>query len=446
MMRNCFSVLFCLFSCALLAQPKLNSPYTLYGLGNIAPRYFAAQAGQGGLTTAFSDPYHLNLANPASFASLRSTSLETGLFAQNSSFQSGTSTLNTWSGNLAYFALGFTLKSPINEALDRKKSNWRRGMGISLTPYSLVGYSVETRDTIERDDLGIINSQFEGTGGTYRLAWHGGAKYKNTSFGVTAGWMFGRSKYENTTNFVDSLLTFEDNFFNQYAVGGFVYNTGVQHEIILKRSEADKDVATKWITLGLTAEGNHKLKATADEVRLRSRGKNIQNGQYIDPDTLSISEGVSKTVKLPSIISLGIEYVKADKFKIGAQGTLENWDSYENEAYPGELKTTFAVAAGLEFIPDNLSYNRYLKRVRYRFGGYYRQDPRSLNGQQLTDFGATFGLGFPLILPRQQTSFINLSLEGGRMGHGTAISENYIRMTLGFTLNDNSWFFKRRFE
>jgi hypothetical protein len=151
-------------------------------------------------------------------------------------------------------------------------------------------------------------------------------------------------------------------------------------------------------------------------------------------------------VKLPSTISLGIEYVKADKFKIGAQGTLENWDSYENEAYPGELKTTFAVAAGLEFIPDNLSYNRYLKRVRYRFGGYYRQDPRSLNGQKLTDFGATFGLGFPLILPRQQTSFINLSLEGGRMGHGTAISENYIRMTLGFTLNDNSWFFKRRFE
>jgi hypothetical protein len=104
------------------------------------------------------------------------------------------------------------------------------------------------------------------------------------------------------------------------------------------------------------------------------------------------------------------------------------------------------VAAGLEYIPDNLSYNRYLKRVRYRVGGYYRQDPRSLNDKQLTDIGATFGLGFPLILPRQQTSFVNLSLEAGKMGAGSAISETYIRMTLGFTFNDNSWFFKRRFE
>ena len=408
MIKNYFTALFCLLSCALMAQPKLNSPYTRYGIGNLAPRYFAVQSGQGGLTTAFADPYHLNLANPASFASLRSTALETGLFAQNSQFESSNSNLNVWSGNLAYFALGFTLRSPINEALDRKKSNWRHGMGFSLTPYSLVGYDTESRDTLP--DIGIVNSRFVGNGSSYRMAWHGASRYKNTAVGATFGWQFGSSRYENTTTFLDSLPTYENNFYDRYNVGGIVWNLGIQHDIILKRSESDKEVATKWITIGATAEGKHKLGATADIVRLRSRGKSITTGQYISPDTIFIQEGTDLSLTLPSNYSVGIEFVKADKFKVGAQATVENWSQYKNEVRDEALNNTFAVAAGMEIIPDYASYNRYMKRVRYRFGGYYRQDPRVVQGKDLTDLGITFGMGFPLILPRQQTSFINFGV------------------------------------
>jgi hypothetical protein len=446
MIKNYFAALFCLVSTALLAQPKLNAPYTRFGIGNIAPNYLAVQSGQGGLTTAFSDPYHLNLANPASFAYLRTTTLETGLFAQNSQFQSSTSNLNVWSGNLAYFALGFTLRSPINEALDRKRSPWRHGMGFSLTPYSLVGYDTESIDTLA--DVGIVKSRFEGSGGTYRLAWHGASRYKNTSFGATLGWLFGSSRYENTTSFADSLPTFENNFYDRYSVGGLVWKVGAQHDFVLKRLENDKEVPTKWITIGATAESKRRLNATSDVVRLRSRGKSVTSGQYLEPDTILLLTGVEKSVTLPGSFSLGIEYVSVDKFKIGAQATLENWSDYDNEVRPEakDFNNTLAVAAGVEFIPDYASYNRYMKRVRYRFGGYYRQDPRIVANQDLTDLGITFGLGFPLILPRQQTSFINFGVEAGRFGANSPISETYVRMTLGFTFNDNTWFFKRRFE
>jgi len=108
------------------------------------------------------------------------------------------------------------------------------------------------------------------------------------------------------------------------------------------------------------------------------------------------------------------------------------------------LEDTRRLAFGMEYIPDLFSYNNYWQRVRYRFGGYYRTDPRTVNGSQITDVGVTLGFGFPVILPRQQTSFINLALEGGSLGTTSALSELYIRMTLGFTLNDNSWFFKRK--
>jgi hypothetical protein len=80
-------------------------------------------------------------------------------------------------------------------------------------------------------------------------------------------------------------------------------------------------------------------------------------------------------------------------------------------------------------------------------GAYYRQDPRSVKGgTDLNDIGFTLGLGMPVIMPRQQTSFVNLALELGKLGTDSPLEETYFRITAGFTLNDNTWFFKRRFE
>lgn len=444
MIKNCFfATLLSLFAWSAFGQARFNAPYTRYGMGDLLPSALAAQAGRAGLTTAFSDPFHLNLANPASFAALRTTALETGLYGKFSHYEGNRATLDQWSGNLAYFALGFTLLNPINEALEKKRSDWRHGMGFSLTPYSLVGYNVETLDTLV--ETGQVRSRFEGSGGTYRLAWHGASKYKNSAFGLTAGWQFGRSRYENTTIFVDSLPTFQNNFFDEYGVNGFFWNAGFQHDFVLERAENDRTVAKKWVTIGLTGHGNHRLNTAADIVRLRSRGK-LQNGQYADADTLVLEQGASKRLTLPAAFSIGIDYVKADKWKVGAQVGLEAWSNYENEVRPAQLRNVWTAAAGVEYIPDVFSYNKYMRRVRYRFGAYYRQDPRLVNGESLDDLGLSLGFGFPLILPRQQTSFINFALEAGRFGAQSPIEESYVRATVGFTFNDNSWFFKRRFE
>ncbi|MFM8484742.1 MAG: hypothetical protein ACKOCH_00275, partial [Bacteroidota bacterium] len=120
-------------------QPRLNSPYSRYGLGDSYNQYFANQAGWGGQTAAYHDPFHLNLENPASLSFLRTTAFETGMFTKLGMYTSSTSSQNVWSGNLAYMALGFTLNSAINEVMDRTKSPWKFGMGASVAPYTLVG-------------------------------------------------------------------------------------------------------------------------------------------------------------------------------------------------------------------------------------------------------------------------------------------------------------------
>lgn len=442
-MRFTHIFLLLLTSCALYAQPKQNSPYSKFGLGDPVNQFFANQAAWGGQTAAFHDPYHLNLVNPASYAFLRTTALETGLFAKYSHLTTGTSTKDNWSGNLAYAALGFTLKSPINEVLDKSRSPWQFGMGIALTPYSLVGYNVQTIDTLQ--DLGVVVNTFEGSGGTYRLTWSNGAKYKNTAFGVNLGWTFGKSKYENTTTFADSLPTFLDNRREDVSVNGFVWNLGVQHDFVLETAENDRSLPTRWITVGATGEGKHNLNSVYDQLFLRSRGL-LSNGTYDDADTLEAALDVRQTITLPASFSLGVQYVNANKFKAGAEFGYAGWSAYKGGRRPGTFRNTVSVSGGIEYIPDFASYNNYSKRIRLRLGGYFRQDARVIDGKGLDDLGLTLGFGFPITLPRQQTSFVNTAFELGKIGSGTSIEETYFRITVGFTMNDNTWFYKRRFE
>lgn len=283
------SLFLLLFSCvSLWAQPKFNSPYSQYGIGDITSPYFANQAGWGGQTAAFHDPYHLNLANPASFAYLRSTALETGIFTKYSKYQTATTSQQEWSGNLSHLALGFTLKSPINEVLDKVKSPWNYAMGIALTPYSRIGYNILTRATFQ--NLDDIQNQFQGSGGLYRIAWTGASKYKNTAIGANLGWIFGKSLYEQTTSFFDTSTikfpTFQDNYRQDLAINGFVWNLGVQHDFVLQHAENDKDIPTRWITIGLTGNGKHNLNASENKFQIRSRGQ-LLNGNYSEADTFT---------------------------------------------------------------------------------------------------------------------------------------------------------------
>ncbi|TNE58866.1 MAG: hypothetical protein EP344_09620 [Bacteroidetes bacterium] len=448
-MKLQLSIVLLFFSAALLAQPKQNSPYSRYGLGDPVNQFFATQAGFGGQGVAFHDPFHLSLVNPASYAFLRATTLEAGMFAKRSNYDSGTASQSIWSGNLAYLAIGFPLKSPINEVLDRRKSNWQYGMGAALTPNTVTGYNVQTRDTLP--NLGDVQNTFEGSGGTYRFTWSNAVKYKRTAFGINLGWIFGKNSYENTTIFADSLPTFSNTSRDDIRINGLVWNVGLQHDFVLRYSPNDKTLPTRWITVGLTAESSHDINSKADRIFLRSRGR-LTNGQYESADTLLYDTGRERTITLPAAFGAAVQYVVANKLRVGVQYNYEGWSSFKNEARPNDAtyRNVSAFSAGIEYTPDYSSYNNYAKRIRLRAGGYYRQDPRVVNKDgvdyEFNDIGLTLGMGFPIVLPRQQTSFINAALEVGKLGADSPIKETYFRVTVGFTLNDNSWFYKRRFE
>jgi len=422
-------------SVSAFAQPKVNSPYSRFGLGDILDQRFAVLQATG-FTNAYHDYYHVNLHNPASLGHMTSTAFEVGLFSQRSSWQTANDENTSWSGNLSYLALGFPLNNPINQVLDREIKAFNWGMAFNLQPYTVAGYDVETRGDVE--NIGSTTSRFRGTGGTYKLQWGNGFKYKAFSGGINLGYIFGSIENSRTITFNDLESSYENRLNDNFNVNGFIWSVGAMYDIKIKTKDARFQ---KSLTLGVTGHSNHSISTNTSQFYERF------NRTYTTPqDTILNTTDLKGDATLPAAFGIGAIYTVANKLKVGVNLDTEAWSNYRNDAKPETLSDTWRFSFGGEYIPDHSSYNSFGKRVRYRVGGFYGKDPRSVGGEQINQVGISFGMGLPITLPRQQVSFINLGFEFGQNGGNTPLKENYGRVTLGFTLNDNSWFYKRKFN
>lgn len=437
-------------STGLLAQPKDNSPYSRIGLGESLKHTLSA-TGFGGLTAAYADPLHINLHNPASYAWLNATAFEAGMSAEYSSLSYNNQTAKIWTGNLTHLALAFPLHNSLNDVLSRKNRKVFWGMNLALLPNTMIGYDIETEEA--STEAASITNIFKGTGGTSRLVWGTGLRYKNFSAGVNLGYLFGQLESERRavfSNYFDennngtqdpgeSLVYYQDKFLDNISIRGFLWNVGAQYRFDFdKKQEEDKFYNGRSLIIGVYGNSTSRFNTTSNVLRI---GENT-NYSPIQSDTMLNLSDVEQKGKLPAEWTIGVMYQKTAKLRIGAEYNFAGWSKYENEAKPETLYDSHRIAAGIEYIPNASSYNNYLKRVRYRAGFYHRTDPRL---DDLSQYALTLGLGLPVILPRQQTSFVNFAVEIGQFNTTNAIKETFVKMSLGFTLNESTWFFKRKF-
>ena len=428
-----------LFGSMAWAQPKDNAPYSRLGIGEMFPQAFVNQAGTSGWGTAYNDIYHLNLLNPASFAFLQSTAFDIGFYAKYARLKGGDEAADVWSGNLGYLALGFPLKNPVNESLEQKVRPFRWGMGFSLVPFSTVGYNIETTEVQPGVDTTL--NKFQGTGGTYRLNWSNGWKYKNLALGVNLSYFFGKLNYKREVIFEDLGVAYQTLFDDAISLSGVMWDAGAQYAWKFKKTndEGERVFSGQRLVFGATARTSSSFRTNSSQLY---RGYNYN---YPDGDTVVNVTGVIGHGRLPMEWSAGIMFENNNKWRMGAEYRFSRWSEYENEAKENEtLRDNWRVSGGVEYIPDANSYNNYAKRIRYRAGLFYETDPRSLK-TELRKYGLSLGTGLPVILPRQQISFAHVALEVGYFGAPDELRETFGRLSVSFTLNDNSWFFKRKF-
>lgn len=423
-------------------RPKQNSPLSRFGLGDPLDQWHVAQSGMAGISATWQDPFHLNIVNPASLASLGTTSFEVGLYGKTGTLKDSNGEARTNSGNLQYLALGFPLRNSINVNLDRADTRWNAGMAFSLAPTTLVGYDLE----LEQDDpnTGVTSNLLKGNGGTYRVTWSNAFRYQGISAGINLNYNFGRLTNDRVVVF-DSLLTaLATEVLEEYNVNGWNIGYGFQYALDFKETndEGMSVPSGKRLIFGVHGQLEAELRTKSD---LLSRRFSPSPNLFVS-DTLQAIQDTKGNLTLPSSVNFGLAFEDMNRLFVAAEYGIGNWSNYRNDAQNDRLVNSSRLAFGLQYIPDFDSYNSYFKRVRYRLGVRLEDDPRILQGEQARRRAFTFGMGLPIVLPRQQVSFFNFAVEIGKFGIPDVLDENYIQFTMGFSLNDNTWFLKRKFN
>lgn len=442
-MNKLISLVFlCTFYISALAQGGDNSPFSRFGIGDLVEEEFMFSRSMGGLGASYSDPQNINIVNPASLASLKSAAFDIGLYVKNSQLSDTDGNESTqWSGNLEYISLAFPLSNPLNDLLEREERDLHFAMAFTLMPNSTVSYNISSLDSLS--DGNEIIRNFQGNGGTYKFYWSNSVKYKNFAGGLNLGYMFGNIEYQRNILFPEIVFPFNSIFSSDYSVKGFLYNLGFQYTLNLNTEKVKRNtgLATDKIIFGIHGHGNTGFKTDAN---IYDRVEQLTNTS-ISIDTLSFVLGEAGNGTLPASIGIGATYFKGNKFAFGVNYTATSWSNYNNDANPETLDNTYKISAGGYIRPDYKSYNNFLKRTFYRYGAYYKTDPRKIDNKALTNYGVTFGLGLPFVYQRK-ISHANLGIDLGRRGQGSPLSESYARFTLSFTFNDDEWFIKRKYD
>ena len=239
-----------------------------------------------------------------------------------------------------------------------------------------------------------------------------------------------QANYETTTNY-----------------GSFFLNAGLQYKLQLDSS--------RRISLTIGTFGNLGQKLNASQDILRETFLFDENLGEIRLDSISDQRNVKGKINLPASFTIGFVAQKPiilekDKKKagwmVGMDFTMQNWSKYRFYGQVDSVKNKWEVRVGGQINP--VPKRNYFSSVSYRAGLFFGPDYVKV-GQNLSRFGASFGMGLPIAISRQapnQFTLINLAIEYSKRGNNkNLLRENMFRFSLGFSLSD-LWFGKHKYD
>jgi len=395
-----------------------NSPYSRFGLGELAPAGSVYSLGMGGLGVAVSSPVYINSINPALMARNRVVSFEASFFGERKTVANSQQTRQHSGGNLAYLAFAF----PITK-------KWTAGVG--LRPLSIVNYTL-VREQRLPNTPSFVEYTFRGVGSVSQAYLSSGVEvYKGLYLGAEAAFNFGVIRTESRSKLLDNNQSYSVELLDRLNFGGVTYKLGAMYRLKLNKETS--------LNIGATQTFGKNVRVTQFQSLQRLRA----NDEVASADTLLPS--TANRVRFPQSTSFGLSLERSLHYTIGVEFTRQKWSEYRGLGISEDnsLTDTYRLGIGGEWIPNIQSVNNYFARVAYRAGGYYQQQPIILNGQQIEEFGINFGLSLPV---NRSFSSLNLAFTYGLRGttDNGLIREDFFRVNVGLTVNDPLWFQRRK--
>lgn len=418
-------------STAVYAQSGTNSPYSQYGLGQLADQASGFNRGMNGLGVGMRGSYQVNFLNPASYSSIDSLTLlfDAGISGQLTNFNENGKKKNAKNANFEYVTAAFRAFKHV-------------GVSVGLLPFSNIGYNYSSTNFVDEEKKTTYTNTYAGSGGLHLVyLGMGWEPFKGFSIGGNIAYLWGQ--YSRTI-----INTYSDNTINTlskiYAaeVRSYKLDLGAQYELPLGKNDR--------VTLGFTYGLGHKLSADPSCVVTST-----------NPQT-SVSNSANHVVRngleLPTMMAGGFVWNHKNKVKIGADYSLQQWSKvgfpdYVTTGDEGQytlnknyFKDRHKMTVGGEYC-KNEAGTRFAHRIRYRVGASYTTPYLRINGQDgPKEISVSAGFGIPIIngwSDRKMFNISNLNISGQwvQQSANAFIKENTFRINIGITFNEG-WFAK----
>ncbi len=424
------------------------SPYTMYGIGEVNTPGTLPMRSMGGVGVAMRNPGMVNTLNPAAYSAVpqKSFLFSFGLEGQNyynSQSDNGVakkSAYNTF--NFHDIAVQFPLARKL-------------GLGVSLAPYSSVGYRTKFFREFDPGDpvwgnVGPVQYTYQGEGDVTEVKLGVGWEVaKHFSIGLAAQYYWGKIDRSYTATF--SSITGEGAFNSivgqsEYSISSFKGQVGVQWDAIMN--------SRRVLTFGATFD-------VGGDLRPRHRTQVYTSDLS---GTTVIDEEADLKLVLPRQLVAGV-YYQTPKWTFGFDYVYQNWgganqDAVSTGAGAGDGRFDVAYAntstfkVGVEFVPNRYDVRRFMKRWSYRAGFRYGDYSQTFGGRRLHQYAVTVGFGIPVRF--LGASSVDVGFEYGNRGFNVAervglVRQQYFKFAVGFALfagseNGEYWFVRPKYD
>ena len=416
-------VLCTLFLFAEVHGQTSSSTYSALGVGEFNYSGLTQNQGMGGQGISFGTGWQANNVNPALTTRNTIFNFQAALNYKRINVDNGTESSLVDGGGLSYLALSFPIKS----------GKFTSGMGLGQI--TSVNYRLRVQSQVNNSDLKAINF-LRGDGGISEAYLNFGYLLaKNLSIGVHGSYLFGSTIRSNQLLIYteeDTEVGNASEYYERLTVSDVGFKAGI-HYMIQASEKSNIHIGAIYQKLGdVNGTGFAKLGAI---------------GQASDPDSDGdlIANNEPGSIYIPNRYGFGLTYEKTNKFALGLEGQYQDFADFRNFfGDPLDLQAVKKVSLGFQIVPDYLSFDNLVKRATYRVGLDWMQTPYYLNQTSINDIGVALGVSVPV----NQYSLVNFAFKAGRRGtlDNGLIRETYVSFTLGFSLNDASWFYKRVYE
>lgn len=404
--------------CSMQSQTNnlTGSPYSLFGLGVSSSSNIGINNALGNGGYAIAGSSYINNLNPAAYGKMGEQNFlfDFGFLAEISAIQNRTASENRIAGSFSNIALAASLSS-------------RSAFGLSISPYSDVGYSlIGIESNIEGSFEGFNSSVF-GSGGLNDLrVSYGRSVTDNFRGGIYASYLFGVIEEREIT---DASLSFpgestlnvlEENYYR-----GIRFGIGFQYDVLPK------------LTFGWGVDLTTALSGRRDTT--------VEKNLDFVPSTVEneTNEKIA-SFQLPTQLNSGIVFRPITGMDLSFDYVLALWNETRQRDNVGVFVDQNQYSVGFQYVADPTSY-RYARRIKYRAGFNYNTGYLEVNENPITSYSITAGIGIPLGI--RSLSHLNISYGFQRRGDitGILVEERIHTLTVNFSLRD-FWFIKRKID